>query len=218
VHELRLDDATDTLGRWMAHYVAELITDAEAAEANDSERKRDKCFAAILELWRHRRELPQGKRPFEHLEPILKTLESLNVEERKTRRYLSYDELFDNNQSEEAATKDWLNTVTAVDYTARLLIRYCLMQAAKDVSYKSDEWRALAEAADLEDDIDLIVARLIRDESDLLKGSGADAVARKRLEERARRLNEFTQMSATLSSDIRRQLEVLDADTSTSVG
>src|SRR5436190_24365351 len=64
VAELELDEPADTLSRWMAHYVAELMQAAEATDAEQRQEIKDRCYTAILELWQHRSELPGGKRPF----------------------------------------------------------------------------------------------------------------------------------------------------------
>src|SRR5206468_12121550 len=76
VDELGLDQTVDTLGRWMAHYIAEKIGDVEAATGEDRAQKMSECRDAILQLWAHRSELPNGKRPFEDFEPIFRALQS----------------------------------------------------------------------------------------------------------------------------------------------
>lgn len=79
VDELGLDQSVDTLSRWMAHYIAELIHSAETADTEDRSEKLSRCASAILDLWEHRSELPNGKRPFEDVEPILRALQSLDL-------------------------------------------------------------------------------------------------------------------------------------------
>jgi hypothetical protein len=48
----------------MAHYIAELIQDAEKASAEERPAKMRACCDAIFNLWKHRHTLPNGKRPF----------------------------------------------------------------------------------------------------------------------------------------------------------
>jgi hypothetical protein len=81
VEELELGDSVDTLGRWMAHYIAELIVKVEAARSEERDKLSSCCAAAILDLWRHRSVLPNGKRPFEEIEPILRAIQSLDPED-----------------------------------------------------------------------------------------------------------------------------------------
>ena len=53
VDELGLDQSVDTLGRWMAHDLAEKMKDAEAATGGAREQKISECSDAILKLWAH---------------------------------------------------------------------------------------------------------------------------------------------------------------------
>ena len=78
VDELGLDQTVDTLGRWMAHYIAEKIGDVEAATGEDRAQKMAECSDAILKLWVHRSKLLSGKRPFEEFESIFRALQSLD--------------------------------------------------------------------------------------------------------------------------------------------
>jgi hypothetical protein len=64
VTELGLDQSTDTLSRWMAHRVAELMERAERARtkaARDSAAR--ECEPLILRLWERRTSWPQGWPP-----------------------------------------------------------------------------------------------------------------------------------------------------------
>ena len=207
--ELSLDESVDTLGRWMAHYVAELIGEAEKANAEERSAKMQACSDAILKLWEHRHLLPNGKRPFEQLEPILRTLETLDPND-DTPRYFrlaraSADEA--DKIGEESEAKFWLKLIDGLDYSARILIRYCLTQAAQTALDKSLEWVALAEAAGATDGVELPLIRIVGDESDLLKPSDPDEKARKQLEDRIDRLDGFTKLSTAFASELRQQIQ-----------
>ena len=81
VEELN-SDRVDTLGRWMAHYIAERIDEAENAPASDKKLLKAACAEEILRIWEHRQQLPGGFRPFNDFEPVLRTLESLDLNPR----------------------------------------------------------------------------------------------------------------------------------------
>lgn len=78
VEELGLEPSVDTLGRWMAHYIAELIKRAEETN-NPAERRmaRKSCCETILRLWKHRSSLPHAARPLGNLESVLNAIENL---------------------------------------------------------------------------------------------------------------------------------------------
>jgi len=206
VSELGLDSEVDTLSRWMAHYIAELIEEAETAKVEERPAKFAQCADTILKLWERRYQLPNGKRPFEDLEPILRTLESLDPTD-GTPRYFRSPRTAVDETAQNAETRKWLGLAEGLDYSARILIRYCLTQAAQTAVDKSKDWVVLAEAAGLEDGIDLSVIRIIMDERALTKAGEPDDRARKLLEDRIKRLDGFKAMADALASDLRRQLE-----------
>jgi hypothetical protein len=62
VKELGLDDSVDTLGRWMAHRVSELMQIAEQSEIlADRELAKQECSELILKIWERRTSLPYGQ-------------------------------------------------------------------------------------------------------------------------------------------------------------
>lgn len=82
VKELRLESSNNTLGRWMSHYIAELIQ-----KTKQSTKEKEKCILqkecceTILKLWSNRIHLPNSARPFNEIEPFLKIIDSLKKEE-----------------------------------------------------------------------------------------------------------------------------------------
>src|SRR5574341_407428 len=188
VKQLDLDPGVDTLSRWMAHYIAELIEAAEAVKSEDRPAKLKQCADAIVSLWEHRHQLPDGRRPFEDFEPILRALESLDPANTTPRYFRSQRVVVDKTKQPEA--KKWLDAIEGLDYSARILIRYCL-----------------AQAAGLKDDMDLPVIRIITNEGELTNASKPDESARKELQDRISRLEAFKKTADAIASDMRRQLK-----------
>jgi hypothetical protein len=215
VDELGLDQSVDTLGRWMAHYIAELMQSAEAALGDDRAEKQSRCANAILDLWKHRSRLPSGKRPFEDFEPILWALESLALSD-NTPRYFRAVRTAAGTDEQHAETQQWLALVEGIDATARMLIRYCLACAAAHALDKAKEWVQLAEALDAEEDVELRIVHLMMKEHELWNASALDASARTQVGDCIRRLDNFVQMAHLLSSDLREKLERLDSTDTTS--
>lgn len=80
VNELNSNESNNTLARWMAHYIAELITKVELADSIDIKEKLQKeCCDLILKLWSKREALPITK-PLDSLKPFLEIVEVLRGE------------------------------------------------------------------------------------------------------------------------------------------
>jgi hypothetical protein len=64
VRELGLEDEVDTLSRWMAHRIAELLTDAkQARRKTDREASERRAEELVLAVWERRSSWPRGWPP-----------------------------------------------------------------------------------------------------------------------------------------------------------
>jgi hypothetical protein len=110
---------------------------------------------------------------------------------------------------EEDETNSWLKLVDGLDYSARVLILYCLTQAAEATRDKSAEWITLAEAAGTDEGIELPIFRVIVDENNLLREPNPNEAIRERLQDRINRLEVFMKMASMLVSDLKERLRKL---------
>lgn len=141
VNKLGLEQGTDTLGRWMCHYIAEQMVKAENSQGEIKDATQQKCFDAILQLWQHRWQLPSGQRPFENFERILFLIEGLDPE---TRRNFYYHQLPERNDlavpiDDEQAK--WIKFAESVDKSARVCIEFAIdkcTELAKDS--ETEKW------------------------------------------------------------------------------
>lgn len=207
VEELGLHDSTDTLGRWMAHHVAELITAAENAGPKDKSAKMRACREAILDLWQHRYELPERKRPFRDLESIARALESLDPNNETARYFRGTRPPREEASAESKEAREWLELAEGFDYSARVLMRFCLHNAARRSLHKNAAWVVTAMAAGTEEGFERPLLRVISGERDLLTGEKLDEVALKEIEKRISRLDGFTRMASILSALFKAQHE-----------
>lgn len=202
--ELGLDDSVDTLGRWMAHYLAELMREAEEASPEERPVKMRSCHEAILDLWSHRYVLPTGKRPFEDLEPILRALESLDPEAGIPRYFRPIRVAADATEDNDA--QGWLNRIDGIDYSARLLIRYFLAQASHDAIDKSAEWVEMASAAGMDEVWEAPVFRMIADEKAIFERPSEEEIVRRQMQERITRLEGFSETARALAAQMRESM------------
>jgi hypothetical protein len=78
VSELKLEDSRDTLAKWLAHHVAELMV-ATDQEPNPAKKKKaaEQAVETILRIWSQRDHLPGNANPFAPYRNILQILTAL---------------------------------------------------------------------------------------------------------------------------------------------
>ncbi|MGJ7249078.1 AVAST type 3 anti-phage proein Avs3b [Morganella morganii] len=211
VDELELNDSVDTLSRWMAHHIAELIYDAEHC-TDDTIRtaKQTEIRDSIWSFWSHRYELPIGTRPFKELEPILRTLKSLDPENEQLRFFSPYRNLV-NAENEPSEVQKWLTIAKDTDSTAKILIDYCLSLAAENAIDKSQEWVELVQKAGLDEDVDLLEIRIFKLRGNPANTDNPNNAQRRILEKRQKRLEAFLSLGSQLNEQLKSQLEALPA-------
>ena len=194
VEELELNHSVDTLGRWMAHYVAELIKDVETEDPEKQPEKLRVCYDAILKLWQHRNDLSGRSEIFFDVTPILRSLKSLDPVDDTPRYFRSHREDLHEHENDPEVS-EWLKLADALDYSAKDLIRYCLAKASKKVINKAKDWTELNDSQDVADDIEIIVIRQLREENNLLDQTVHDEATRLELENRIKRLSSFVEVA-----------------------
>lgn len=150
VAELGLEPGVDTLSKWMAHYVAELIHKAETATKGEREQRKRECASVIMSLWAHRSSMTDGRRPFESFEPVFRTLKSLD--QRTTFRYL-LDVPKEENK--------WLKTAVEIDEAARVAIRLCFAITSWECGERERDWIESYEGIKLKNDQDVVTIRYL---------------------------------------------------------
>ncbi len=191
----------------MAHHVADLVTKSEKATGDEKSAAERECFAAILALWKHRSELPNRKRPFEDLEPVMRAIESLDPEN-DTPRYYRAARLPKGEAAETSEQEKWLSLVDGLDYSAKILIGYCLAEAADAALDKSKEWVTLAAAID-GNGVPEIVVRFISRAADANKAPDPNEEIRSLLKDRIKRLRGFLGTAESLANTLEERLLAL---------
>ncbi|MFC1983842.1 hypothetical protein ACFLVO_02360 [Chloroflexota bacterium] len=78
VRELDFEGGVDTLGRWMANYLAELIDEAEnGSTVAKRTRARKEAATTILKIWDHRSSLPGKAYPLSPYIDVLRIIDRL---------------------------------------------------------------------------------------------------------------------------------------------
>ena len=100
--------------------------------------------------------------------------------------------------------------VEGLDYSAKVLIGYCLAEAADAALDKSKEWVKLAEGIE-DDGVPEIVIRLVANAADLNKAPDLNASLRRFLADRIKRLQGFVAIAESVVRTLSERLEALPA-------
>lgn len=161
VNELKLDQSVDTLGRWMAHYLAIKMSEAENATGKEKNRLEKECYEIILKIWNHRWKMSDNSKPLRKFEPIFEFLVKLNPN--RERSFYFDDSVTD---KKKAATKklsksdEWLEIAKNVDQYARICINQSLNNASLELSGTELE-KLLENAPKLTEDIDVKIIKIV---------------------------------------------------------
>jgi hypothetical protein len=220
VAEFLEEDSCDTLGRWMAHYVAGLIDAVESAGPRERPKARALCFEAILQFWKHRAEWPAGRRPFADFENVFETLAILNPN-RQGAFYFSFEEMSRSIRKPICEGKQWLDKAGEIDQCARILISHCIEMTANPLLASAQGWIELAAKLQSSESTDIDAILALR----CISGADADAsddntpkvhtkTAIQLLEKKLATLEQFRDSASELESQWRKQLAELRRPTS----
>jgi hypothetical protein len=198
---LKLGD--DVTAQWMAHLVAEKISSAEQASENARDTAIAECVDVILKLWAHRYTLPPYMRPLRELDPLLRTLNSLGVNEADELRFFTRRP---NSEELEGATeeeKELFEFAIGIDHVARELIRYMLSVAAERSVDLVKPWLEDAIKGNLDVTVELRIARFAL-EGGLLEEQ--EATKQQAMRDRIDRLESFANAALLLAGEMRKTL------------
>ena len=197
---LKLGD--DVTAQWMAHLVAEKISAAEDAPEAVRDAAVAECVDVILKLWAHRYTLPSYMRPLRELDPLLRTLNSLGVNDADELRFFARPP---SSEELEGATEDerkLFEFAIGIDHAARELIRHALSVAAERSIDVVKPWLEEAVKGSLEATVELQISRFVAE--GLLESQ--ERAKQQAMLDRIDRLENFANAALFLAGDMRKAL------------
>lgn len=134
--ELRIDDDVDTLGRWMIHYIAELVDRAENTSGDQQEAIQRECAEFIIKLWTHRASLSVKRYPLESFDKVMASLIRLRDERPYYFRGIDKEEKTEISDG----VQHWLNIAEEVDKIACDLVELCIEKATVCAAEDEKKW------------------------------------------------------------------------------
>ncbi len=165
--ELRIEDDVDTLGRWMIHYIAELVDRAEKATGDQQDAIHRECAEIIIKLWTHRASLSVRRYPLESFDKVMAALIRLRGE----RPY--YFRGIDREEKPEISddVQHWLKIAEEVDKIACDLVEICIEKATVCAAEDEKKWLNGALALSVKADkhaemVTVLIRRYMGEETD----------------------------------------------------
>ena len=190
----------------MAHHIAELMAECDAADDATSGAAKERCAAAILELWSYRASLTGTSKPFQDLAPIIETLRALDPDG----EHLFYRRMIPN--AEAAANEEttrWLNFAKNCDAIARMLIGIGIDKASEHAGDSASVWADAASKAGLPSDFDIQISDFL--DRRLSDAARANERRVRDLKSRIEKLETFLAVASGLRVDFRKQLVDLES-------
>ena len=197
-----LELGKDVTAQWMAHLIAEKISAAEHGAETARDAAAAECVDVILKLWAHRYTLPPYMRPLRELDPMLRTLNSLGVNEADELRFFSRPP---SSEELEGATEDekkLFEFAIGIDRVARELIRHAVSVAAERSVEVVKPWLEDAFKGSLEATVELQISRFVAE--GMLKGQ--EKAKQQAVLDRIDRLESFANAALFLAGEMRRAL------------
>lgn len=192
----------DVTAQWMAHLVAEKISAAEDASETVRDSAVAECVDVILKLWAHRYTLPPYMRPLRELDPLLRTLNSLGVNEADELRFFARPPTSEELEGASEDEKELFEFAIGIDRAARELIRYALSVAAERSVNVVNPWLEEVVTGGLEATVELRVSSFVA--RGLLKSQ--EQAQQQAMLDRIGRLESFAEAALVLAGDMRSTL------------
>ena len=203
IAQLKLGD--DETTQWMAHVLAERIHNAETVPPEGRVAAQNSCAELVFQLWAQRYSLPPRLRPLKMLEPLLRTLDALDVTNGPRFRFM-HQPPADVEVEEDVAKL--LGLAVKLDDASRILVQYFLAAAAEEASEESKPW--IQSAVDAEADVTLEVRIIGFVNGGLDRASDEAKFVREALLDKIQKLETFASAAAAHAAELRARHDMLD--------
>lgn len=194
----------DETAQWMAHALAERIKDAENAPPDGRFAAQSSCAELVFQLWERRYSLPTQLRPLKSLEPLLRTLNSLDASNGPRFRFMQEPPA---GVIVEEGVETTLDLAVKLDDAARILVQHFLAAAAEQASEETRPW--IQSATDAGADMTLEVRIVGFVESGLDRSAEEEKFARAALKDKIRKLEIFASLATYHAAELRAKHDML---------
>lgn len=199
VRTFESDSDDDFVGKWMAHHLAEKITNYRSLSGDDKKSAEGELVALIFEFWKHRAHYPRGKAPFKAFHAVFRALESLDPKSSASRYYRSNFSP-PKKPGKGSPTERFLEKAARFDEAARAIITYYIANAAKSAGDIDNAWLKAAKVLPAEDEYEFKIILVTQASIDQSVDAGAEL--KQAYREKLQRLRELSDEVALSAKQI----------------
>ncbi len=204
IEEYGLESSTNTLERWMLHYLAELFDkEKECNNADETKTIQLEIKEIILEFWRLRYYLADEDSLFKKNQALIDTLEKINPQ--SIIPISSFFNPYDSKDTLEVSEAGWQERLLAIDKSSKVVISHCVLRYLNDIADKNSDIVQLIESIEAFNSPESFLSRFYGDET-------AEKNKIENIEERIQNLTVLIDTADSVIEEYRSELASLAVD------
>ena len=204
IEEYGLESSTNTLERWMLHYLAELFDkERECDNADETKTIQLEIKEIILEFWRLRYCLADEDSLFKKNQALIDTLEKISPQ--SFIPISSFFNPYDSKDTLEVSEAGWQEKLLAIDKSSKVVMSYCVLKYLNDIADKNNEIVKIIESIEAFNSPESFLSKFYVDET-------AETDKIENIEERIENITIFVDTAHSVLEEYRSELASLAVD------
>lgn len=204
IEEYGLESSTNTLERWMLHYLAELFDkEKECDNADEIKTIQLEIKEIILEFWRLRYRLADEDSLFKKNQALIDTLKKISPQ--SVIPISSFFNPYDSKDALEVSEAGWQEKLLAIDKSSKVVMSYCVLKYLNDIADKNNEIVKIIESIEAFNSPESFLSRFYGDET-------AETDKIENIEERIENITIFVDTAHSVLEEYRSELASLAVD------
>lgn len=204
IEEYGLESSTNTLERWMLHYLAELFDkEKECNNADETKTIQLEIKEIILEFWRLRYCLADEDSLFKKNQALIDTLEKISPQ--SVIPISPFFNPYDSKDTLEVSEAGWQERLSAIDKSSKVVMSHCVLRYLNDIADKNSDIVQLIESIEAFNSPESFLSRFYGDET-------AETDKIENIEERIENITIFVDTAHSVLEEYRSELASLAVD------
>lgn len=201
IEEYGLESSTNTLERWMLHYLAELFDkEKECDNADEIKTIQLEIKEIILEFWRLRYRLADEDSLFKKNQALIDTLKKISPQ--SVIPISSFFNPYDSKDTLEVSEAGWQERLLAIEKSSKVVMSHCVLRYLNEIADKNSDIVKLIESIEAFNSPESYLSRFYSDET-------AETDKIENIEERIQNLTVFIDTAESVLEEYKAKLNDL---------